>query len=253
MIVPSRPTLVAGQREDVSMKQLAIVGIVAVLFACTSLARSGFDAEGVATGKTVLWFSGREVTALIESDFSLDGSIEIEGRTIAFGARGTAFGEATGDSASMTLDVWIVIEAVGATADGEPVSLRGGMAGSSEDSNLAASALGSAAGPFFFVFALGTDSYRAVGTADGSAAGAFVVPDDPLTMQMEGIGTYTLVGDLVMASAPPDGESGQSDYLDHVPWDPASWPPELFARLLALLDGTASELWEEPEGQPDNG
>lgn len=234
------------------MRQLAIVGVVAMLFACTSLARSGIDAEGVATGKTVLWFSGREVTALIESDFSLDGSIEIEGRTIAFTAQGTAFGEGVGDSASMTLDVWIVVEATGSTADGETVSLRGGIAGSSEDTDLAASALGSAAGPFFFVIALGADSYQAVGTADGSAAGALVVPDDPLTMQMEGIATYTLAGDLVMAIAVPDGETARACYLDRVPWDPASWPAELFARLLALLDGTACGPRGEPEGEPAN-
>ena len=234
------------------MKQLAIVGVVAMLFACTSLARSGIDAEGVATGKTVLWFSGREVTALIESDFNLDGSIEIDGRTIAFTAQGTAFGEAAGDSASMTLDVWIVVEATGATADGETVSLRGGMAGSSEDANPAASALGSATGPFVFVIALGPDSYRAVGTAEGSAAGALVVPDDPLTMQMEGTGTYALVGDLVVVTALPNGQTTQCCYLDHVPWDPASWPAELFARLLALLDGPACGHREEPEGEPAN-
>ena len=145
------------------MKRLSIGGIVAVLFALTSLAQSGIDVEGVANGKTVLWFSGTEVTALIESDFSVDGSLEIEGRTVPFIALGTAFGEGFGDSAAMTLDVWIVIEASGATDDGEPFSIRGGMAGSGENTDLSGSALGSAAGPFFFVVTLGTDSYRALG------------------------------------------------------------------------------------------
>ncbi len=232
------------------MKQLGIGGIVAMLFAFTSLAQSGIDAEGVAAGKTVLWFSGTGVTVLIESDFSLDGSLQIEGRTVPFTALGTALGEGAGDSASMTLDVWIVIEATGATDDGEPVSIRGGMTGSSQDIDLAASALGSAAGPFFFVVTLGADSYRALGTAEGSAAGAFVVPDDPLTMQVEGISTYTLVGDLVTDTVPPDGEAAQSGYVEHLPWDPASWPAELFASLLGLLDGTACEPSEEPEGEP---
>lgn len=232
------------------MKQLGIGGVVAILFAFTSLAQSGIDAEGVATGKTVLWFSGTEVTALIESDFSLDGSLGIEGRTVPFTALGTAFGEGIGDSASMTLDVWIVIEATGATDDGEPVWIRGGMAGSSENTDLSASALGLAAGPFFFVVTLGTDSYRALGTAEGSAAGVFVVPDAPLTMQMEGIGTYTLVGDLATDTPPPDGEAAQCGYLEHIPWDPASWPAGLFTRLLALLDGTACEPSNEPEGEP---
>ena len=232
------------------MKRLGIGGVVAILFAFTSLAQSGIDAEGVASGKTVLWFSGTEVTALFESDFSVDGSLEIEGRTVPFTALGTAFGEGTGDSASMTLDVWIVIEATGATDDGEPVSIRGGMAGSSEDTDLSTGALGSAAGPFFFVVTLRTDSYRALGTGEGSVAGAFVVPDDPLTMQMEGIGTYILVGDLVTDTPLPDGEATQSGYLEHLPWDPASWPAELFAKLLALLDGTACEPSNEPEGKP---
>ncbi len=233
------------------MKRLSIGGIVAVLFALTSLAQSGIDVEGVANGKTVLWFSGTEVTALIESDFSVDGSLEIEGRTVPFIALGTAFGEGFGDSAAMTLDVWIVIEASGATDDGEPFSIRGGMAGSSENTDLSGSALGSAAGPFFVVVTLGTDSYRALGMAEGSAAGEFVVPDDPLTMQMEGIGTYTLVGDLVADTPPTDGEAGQSGYLEHLPWDPASWPAELFSRLLALLDASPPcEPSEEPEGEP---
>ncbi len=232
------------------MKRLGIGGVVAILFAFTSLAQSGIDAEGVANGKTVLWFSETEVTALIDSDFSLDGSLEIEGRTIPFAAFGTAFGEGTGDSAAMTFDVWIVIEATGATDDREPVSIRGGMAGSSKDTDLTTSVLGSAAGPFFFVVTLGADSYRALGTAEGSAGGVFVVPDDPLTMQMEGIGLYTLVGDLVADAAPPDGEGAQPGYLEYLPWDPASWPAELFTRLLALLDGTPCEPSEEPEGEP---
>jgi hypothetical protein len=232
------------------MKQLGIGGIVAILLAFTALAQSGIDAEGVAAGKTVLWFFGTEVTALIESDFSLDGSLGIEGRTVPFTALGTAFGEGIGDSASMTLDVWIVIEATGATDDGEPVSIRGGIAGSGENADLSASALGLAAGPFFFVVTVGTDSYRALGTAEGSAAGVFVVPDDPLTMQMEGIGTYTLVGDLATDTLPLDGEAAQSGYLEHIPWDPPSWPAELFTMLLALLDGTPREPSDEPEGQP---
>lgn len=228
------------------MKRLSIASVIVMLFAFTSLTQSSIDAEGVATGKTVLRFYGTQVAALIESDVSIDGSLEIEGRSVPFTALGTAFGEGIGDSASMTLDVWIIIEATGVTDDGEPISIRGGMAGSSEDTDLSSGAVGLAAGPFFFVVTLGTDSYRALGTAEGSATGVFVVPDEPLTMQMEGISTYALVGDLATDAPLPDGESAQCDYLEQIPWDPASWPAELFTRLLALLDGTA----REPEGEP---
>jgi len=232
------------------MKQLGIAAAVATLFVFTSLAQSGLDAEGVANGKTVLWFSGTEVTALIDSDFSVSGSLEIEERTVRFTALGTAFGQGVGDSSAMTLDVWILIDASGATDDGEPVSIRGGMAGSGTDTDLSASALGSATGPFFFVVTLDTNSYRALGTAEGSAAGAFVVPEDPLTMQIEGSATYTLVGDLVVDAPPADAEAAPSPYLEQLPWDPASWPAELFTQLLELLDGTASEPNEDSEGEP---
>jgi hypothetical protein len=232
------------------MKRLGTGIVVSILFALTSFAQSGFDAEGVADGKTVLWFSGTEVTALIESDLRVGGSLEIDGRTVPFTALGTAFGKGIGDSSAMTLDVWLIIEATGATNDGESVSIRGGMAGSGEDTDLGANALGAAAGPFFVVVTLGTHSYNAFGTAEGSAAGAFVVPDDPLTMQMEGVGTYTLIGDLVVDAPAAGGETTQSRYLEQLPWDPISWPAELFARLLALLDGTASEPGGDPEGEP---
>jgi hypothetical protein len=232
------------------MKRLGIGGVAAILFALASLAQSSIDAEGVANGKTVLWFSGTEVSALIESDFGVGGTLEIEGTAVPFAALGTAFGRGIGDSAAMTLSVWIIIEATGATDNGDPVSIRGGIAGSSADADLSATAFGSAAGPFFFVVTLGTASYSALGTAVGSAAGAFVVPDDPFTMQMEGAGTYTLVGDLVADVLPIDDEVVRSRHLEQLPWDPTSWPPELFATLLAVLDGAVPEPSEEPEAEP---
>lgn len=235
------------------MKRVGIGCVVAMFFALIAFAQSGIDAEGVATGKTVLWFHGTEVTALIESDFHVNGSLVIDERTVPFTASGTAFGEGIGDSAALTLDVWLILEAVGTTEDGDPISIRGGMAGSSEDADLAAGALGTATGPFFLVVTLGTDSYRTEGTAEGSAAGAFVVPDDPLTMQMEGTGTYTLVGDLVPDALPPEADAEPSGYIARFPWDAESWPPELFGRLLALLDGAPCEPTDEPEGEPADG
>jgi hypothetical protein len=230
------------------MKRVVIGCVVAMFFALAAFAESGLDAEGVATGKTVLWFHGTEVTVLIESDLRVNGSLAIDGRTVPFTASGTVFGEGIGDSAALTLDVWLILEAVGTTEGGDPISIRGGMAGSSEDADLAASVLGAATGPYFLVVTLGTDVYRTEGTAEGSAAGAFVVPDDPLTMQMEGTGTYTLVGDLV-----PEADAEPSGHLARSPWDAESWPPELFDKLLALLDGAPCEPTDEPEGEPADG
>jgi len=235
------------------MKRLGIGGAVAMLFALAVFAQSAIDAEGVATGKTVLWFYGTEITVLIESDFEVNGSLVIDGRIVPFIASGTAFGEGCGDSAVLTLDVWLIMEAVGTTEDGKPISIRGGMAGSSTDANISGGALGSAVGPFFLIVTLGTDSYRAQGTAEGSAAGAFVVPDDPLTMQMEGTATYTLVGDLVPDVFPTEADAGPSAYVAYLPWDAETWPSDLFARLLALLDGVPCESIGAPEGEPADG
>jgi hypothetical protein len=233
-----------------SMKRLGIGSILILLFALTALAQTSIDAEGVATGKTVLWFYGTEVTALIESDFDVEGTIEIDGEAVSFTASGTAYGEGVGDTATLSLNVWLLMEAVGTTADGEPITIRGGMAGSSADADISGGALGSATGPFFLVVTLGDDTCRAQGTAEGSATGTFVVPDDPLTMQMEGIGTYTLAGELVPDDGLRDEEAAESPYLEHLPWDSESWPAELFARLLALLHGVPYEPSEEPEGEP---
>ena len=235
------------------MKRLGIGGAVAMLFALTAFAQSAIDAEGVATGKTVLWFYGTELTVLIESDFEVNGSLVIDGRIVPFTASGTAFGEGSGDSAALTLDVWLIMEAVGTTEGGEPILIRGGMAGSSVDANISGGALGSAVGPFFLVVTFGADSYRAQGTAEGSAAGSFVVPDDPLTMQVEGTGTYILVGDLVSDVLPAEADAGPSVHATYLPWSAETWPPDLFATLLALLDGVPCESTGAPEGEPADG
>lgn len=235
------------------MKRLGVGSAAAMLFALTAFAQSSLDAQGVATGKAVLWFRGTEVTALIEGDFNVIGTLGLDGRVVPFAAFGTAFGEGSGDSAALTLDVWLIMEAAGTAEDGEPISMRGGMAGSSVDAVLSGSALDSTAGPFFFVVTLGTDSYRAQGTARGRAAGAFVVPDDPLTMQVEGTGTYTLVGDLVPDVLPTEADAGPSADATHLPWSTETWPPDLFARLLALLNGAPRESTGAPEGEPADG
>jgi len=228
------------------MKQLVIVGLLATLLAFSSNAQSRIDAEGMADGKTVLWFSGTKVTALIESDLSFAGSLDIDGASVHFTALGAAVGEGVGDSAAMTLDVWLLFDVTGGTNDGVPIELRGAMVGSSEDTDLSSSALGSAAGPFLVLVALGADTYLAVGTAEGSAAGTFVVPDDPLTMQMEGTGTYALAGDLILL----DDSVERTDPLGYAPWDAAVWPVNLYAELLALFEGTRCSSDDGPPSEP---
>lgn len=235
------------------LRRIGIGSIIAMLFGAAVLAQSGIDAEGVATGKTVLWFRATEVTARIDSEFDVHGSLIIDGRTVPFTASGTASGEGIGDSAAMTFDVWLIMDAVGTTEDGDPITIRGGMAGSSEDVDLLGGALGSAIGPFLLVVTLGPDSYRAQGTAEGRAAGAFVVPEDPLTMQLEGTASYKLIGDLAPDVLPSEAEGGQSAYVHLMPWDADSWPPELFGTLLALLDEAPSVRVDEPEGESTDG
>jgi len=226
------------------MKELALGCVAILLLSGAAFAQSTIDATGEADGKTVLWFAGTHVTALIESGFSVDGSLDIDGQTVEFTATGTATGEGEGDSSALTLDVWLLFDATGETAEGVPIVLRGGMAGSSDDADLASSAFGSASGPFFFLIRLGPRTYSALGTAEGSAAGAFVVPDDPLTMQMEGVGSYSLLGELLPRDSVPDAAH---DVEPDLPWDPASWPAELYDNLIGLLIGTCDEAADGAE------
>ena len=58
------------------MKRLSIASVIVMLFAFTSLTQSSIDAEGVATGKTVLRFYGTQVAALIESDKGPEGDFD---------------------------------------------------------------------------------------------------------------------------------------------------------------------------------
>jgi len=214
------------------MRQVALGILVVLLSAWVVAAESHIDATGEADGKTVLWFTGAQVTVQVESAFAVAGSLDLEGDRVAFTAAGTAWGEGAGDSATLQLDLWLLFDAAGETERGVPIRLRGGMAGSSRDTDPAVGEIGSASGPFFLLVLHGTETYRALGTANGSASGAFVVPDDPLTMQMEGIASYTLRGDLVLQEPPPDPASDLG-----FPWDSASWPPGLFDELLDLLHG----------------
>jgi len=228
-------------------KRIGVGGVLAVLLACTALCRSGIDADGTA----VLWFHGSQVTAEVEGQLVVDGLLDIDGTKIAFTARGTAVGEAIGDSAAGTFEVWILFAASGAAETGETISLRGGITGSSASADPTSGALGSTVGPFFLLVSFEQDVYQARGTADGSAVGAFVVPADPLTMQMEGTATYALVGDLVSDPVHAgDGEPPRSAYLGCLPWDAASWPAALLTRLLALLDGDPIASGAEPQAEP---
>jgi hypothetical protein len=228
-------------------KRIACGGFIGLLLACAALAQPGIDADGVADGKTVLWFHGSRVTAEVQGALRVDGFLSIAGTSVAFTARGTALGEAIGDSAAATFDVWILVEAAGSAETGDPISLRGGIVGSSASGDLASGTFGSAAGSFFLLITFGEDVYQAHGTANGSAVGAFVVPADPLTMQMEGTASYDLVGDLVAGAGPAaEGEPPHSVDLTLLPWDAASWPAELFARFLALLDGPSAAPGAEP-------
>lgn len=203
------------------------------------------DATGEADGKTVLWFNGAQVKVQVDSALVVTGSLDLAGDRVAFTAVGTAWGQGIGDSSTFRLDLWLLFDAAGETERGIPIRLRGGMAGSSRDTDLAIGEIGSASGPFFFLVSHGTETYRVLGTANGRAAGAFVVPDDPLTMQMEGVASYTLSGDLIRQADLPDPVSDLE-----FPWDSASWPPELLDELFDLLHGLPPTSSDDPPPAP---
>ena len=230
-----------------------VVGLLA-LCCISTLGQGTIQAEGIGTGEAVLWFAGTKVTAEFVADFSITGTLNLDGESFGFTANGWARGDGDADTATLALNAWITFSARGTTDAGHDIRVHGGMTPTSVDADVAGGAMGSASGDFLATLFLDGDPIYVRGSAEGAATGGFVPPDDPLTMQVEGQASFNMEGTVVSPSASTsDDAAGEetSDAPDAVsellPWEPEEWPEHLLDELLSILRTLESQIQTQSE------
>ena len=227
------------------MKIVRVVLAIAVLYCATAYANS-MDTQGTASGSAVLYFSGTSATGTFTSTLVLTGQFTLEDVVIAYSASGWARGSGSGDTATMDIDAQATFAATGSTEDGELISVQGGFTLSGLTADDAGSS-GSGIGYFFATVFIGDRVYRVQGDAEGSASGAFVIPEDPYSMELAGDATFNLSGSMTLvsveAAAGNPSDEGETDaqeqaiasIVEILPWDTSTWPEDLLAELLEIL------------------
>jgi len=241
------------------MRIIRVVLALAVLCCATAYANS-IDTQGTASGNAVLYFSGTSATGTFTSTLVLTGQFTLDDVVIAYSASGWARGSGSGDTATMDIDAQATFAAIGSTEAGEPISVQGGFTLSGLTADDAGSS-GSGTGYFFATVFIGDHIYRAQGAAGGSASGAFVIPEDPYSMELAGDAAFSLSGDMTLVSSTntadaPEGE-GDADtqqqtiasLVETLPWDMTTWPEDLLAELLDILTNVV-EIPELDEASP---
>lgn len=210
------------------MHRVPTVLILLCAFATAAAANDSFRALGTADGSAVLWFAGDSVTASIDATVFAEGVLTLAGVDREFSASGRAIGSGEGNLSTLAVDAWAAFTAEGITAEGERVTLRGGISVDGLDAAATSSTGGKGWGRFYLVITVGSEVWISEGDAMGEAAGGFVVPDDPHTMQLAGSGSFTFAGDLSPWTPPAEGV------------DP-DWPDALLAQLNALFAPPSEE------------
>lgn len=223
------------------MKALRVMLVIALLW-CTAAAADTLEGQGTAAGNAVLWFSGTRATGTFDGIFSLVGQLILDDNILPFSADGWARGAGSGDTATMDIEAWATFAAQGSTEAGEEIIVQGGLtlsgltAGASESS-------GSGTGDFVATIFIGDRQYTAQGNAEGSASGDFVIPADPLSMELAGEGVFTLTGDVwldetqgaEMSISNEEGSTLTTAILEQLPWDPDTLPEDFYTQLLEIL------------------
>ena len=202
-------------------------------------AQEPFHADGMSVGKTVLWFYGSQVETTFDGTLELTGTLQIRDALFSFSVEGTSYGSGIADTDTLAATLWMLFQTSGTLDSGEFISLRGGIYILGEEADLTTLSLGAGPGMFFLIADLPEESLWISGALTTTASGSLVVPDDPLTMQIEGTAMFTFEGKFLEAS---------DVLIEQLPWDSASWPLEPHEALLALLTGVKSE---EPAEQTD--
>lgn len=201
-------------------------------------AQEAFHADGTSEGQTVLWFYGSRVETTFDGALELAGTLQIGEDQLAFTSSGTSYGRGIADTGTLAATLWIIFQTTGALDSGEPLTLRGGMHVLGENADINTLSLGAGPGTFFLIADLMGESYWISGTLSSTASGAFVPPDDPLTMQVAGTGTFTFEGGLLEVS---------DALVEQLPWDPEGWPLDHLEALLAVLLGIEPEDVEQSD------
>ena len=223
------------------MKAVRVMLVIALVW-CGAAAADSLEGQGTAAGNAVLWFSGTSATGTFDGTFSLSGQLIFADEIVPFSTSGWARGAGSGDTATMDIDAWATFAARGVTEAGEEIVVQGGLTLSGLTAGASGSA-GSGTGNFVATIFLGGQQYTAQGSADGSATGDFVIPADPLSMELAGEGLFALTGDLTLnvTSGDESATSADPDALlaasmnERLPWDPNTLPEEFYAQLLEIL------------------
>ena len=199
-----------------------------------------FCGSGDFSGTAVLWFSKTTVTARLDGALSLSGVLSVEGEAVSFEIEGQIVGAGEGDLETLAGVAWMTFIGQGALANGEDVTVRGGLTADSGDFLISVDAEGEGTGSFFLMIALGEIRHEITGSARGATTGSFVPSDDPSTMQLVMSGTMEFESASSVSylrSEPIDVETLQQ----RLPWDLDTWPDELVSHLLDLLVGSSPE------------
>lgn len=216
------------------MQKIVIATLFILLLSLPVLSQGTINAEGSLTATTVLWFYETEVTMKFSGDLTLTGSIELSGEIVSFSATGASFGSGISNTKTLATTAWTLVKASGTTEGGVPIFIRGGTTAISSETDLTTLSLGSGTGLFFFVFELPDRLVYVRGDAEGTGTGTFVPPEDPLTMQIEGTGTFVFQGEVLAEEVASELDFKEALLLQ-LPWDLSTWPEELLAQLVDLI------------------
>lgn len=223
------------------MKVVRVMLVIA-LVGCGAAAADSLEGQGTAAGNAVLWFSGTSATGTFDGTFALSGQLILADGILPFSTSGWARGAGSGDTATMDIEAWATFAARGMTEAGEEIIVQGGLTLSGLTAGASGSS-GSGTGDFVATIFIGGQQYTAQGSADGSATGDFVIPADPLSMELAGEGVFALTGELAL-DAPSSVETAGFDnpdsllaasMIERLPWDPDTLPEEFYAQLLEIL------------------
>ncbi len=215
---------------EILLTRIILALAVAAIVVLPAAAQRSFTGSGDFSGTAVLWFSGTNVTAKFTGNLSITGSVTIDGERVRFTAKGSTHGSGEGDTSTMEGIAWGVFILTGRTETGEAIEIRGGITGDAGSFTLSSDmTAGAGSAEFFALIITGGKKIEAAGQVRGEAAGGFVPPNDPYTMQVEGTGTM----EFHTSSAVPAGDP--TTIAKRLPWKLSTWPADVRAEFLSLV------------------